>query len=80
MCAHDWVATHGNRLAYLSFTKFIVELQREFLPDGWDDKLHTKIHNLCLKTLDSFPDWVNNIHHLNIVLRNTEYYFSDGAL
>jgi hypothetical protein len=27
-----------------------------------------------------FSNWVNNIWHLNIVLWNTNYYFSDKAL
>lgn len=80
MRVHDWVATHGDRLSELQFPEFIKELQREFLPDGWDDKLHAKIRNSHLKSSNSFSNWVNNICHLNIVLRNTEYYFSDSAL
>lgn len=80
MRARDWVATHGDHLADLDFPEFIKELQREFLPDGWDDELHAKIRNSRLKSSDSFPTWVNDICHLNIVLRNTEYYFLDIAL
>ena len=68
MWAHDWVAIHGDCLAELGFPDFIKELQREFLPDGWDNELHVKICNSCLKSSDSFPTWVNEIHHLNIVL------------
>jgi hypothetical protein len=78
--ARDWVATHGDRLAGLSFSVFIKELQHEFLPEGWDDELHAKIHNSRLRSSDSFPKWVNDIHHLNIVLRNSEYHFSDTEL
>lgn len=80
MRAWDWVATYGDHLASLTFTMFIIELQKEFLPDGWDDELHTKILNSHLKASDSFPNWVNNICHLNIVLWNTKYYFSDVVL
>jgi hypothetical protein len=68
LCAHDWVTTHGDRLAGLSFSVFIKELQCEFLPEGWDDELHAKIHNSRLRSSDSFLKWVNDIHHLNIVL------------
>ena len=80
LCARDWVTTHGDCLVGLSFAVFIKELQREFLPEGWDDELHAKICNSCLRSLDSFPKWVNDIHHLNIVLRNSEYHFSDAKL
>lgn len=80
MQARDWVATHGDHLSELMFVEFIIELQKEFLSDGWDNKLHAKIRNACLRLSDSFPKWVNDICHLNIVLRNTEYHFSDVAL
>jgi hypothetical protein len=74
------VATHGDHLLDLTFAKFMIELQKVFLPNGWDDKLHMKIHNAHLKLSDSFPKWVNDIHHLNIVLHNTKYHFSDVVL
>lgn len=80
MHAHNWVATHGDHLAGLKFPDFVKELQVEFLPEGWDDELHAKIRNARLKSADSFPTWMNDIHHLNIILQNTEYFFSDVAL
>lgn len=76
----DWVVTHGDCLAGLLFDKFIKELQKEFLPEGWDDKLHAKICNSCLTSSEPFTKWVNNIHHLNLFLQNSEYQFSDTDL
>jgi hypothetical protein len=60
MQAQDWVTTHGNHLSGLTFSAFIVELQKEFLPDGQDDELHAKICNMCLKSLgcDTGDPWV----------------------
>jgi hypothetical protein len=40
MQARDWVATHHSELTSLSFAGFMKTLCREFLTDGWDDKLH----------------------------------------
>lgn len=43
MHARDWVATHGDRLAEMTFMQLVKEMQKEFLPDGWDNELHAKI-------------------------------------
>lgn len=80
MRAQDWVAMHGDQLAEMSFTDFVKEMQKEFLPDGWDDELHAKIQSLQLKVSNLFPTWVNDIRHLNIILHNTEYHFSESNL
>lgn len=56
------------------------ELCKELLLDGWDDDLHAKICHMRLKMSDSFPKWVNNICHLNIILQGTDYHFSNTAL
>lgn len=78
--ARDWVTTHGDQLAALTFEEFIKEFQREFLTEGWDDELHAKICNSCLKSSELFAKWVNDIQHLNIVLCNSEYHFSNTEL
>lgn len=80
MHARDWVATHHNLLGALAFLVFMKEFHMEFLPGGWDNKLHAHICNSQLRSSDSFPKWVNNIHHSNIILRGTSYHFSDDAL
>jgi hypothetical protein len=56
------------------------QLRKEFLSDGWDDELHARICNARLRPSDSFVKWVNDIHHLNIILRGTDYHFSEDTL
>jgi len=80
LCTRDWVATHHADLVALPFDDFMVELCREFLPEGWDDDLHAKICSSCLKSSDSFMSWVNEIRHLNIILWGTDYHFKDDPL
>jgi hypothetical protein len=80
MHARDWVAMHHMELIALPFASFMKDLCKEFLSDGWDDELHAHICNSCLKPSDSFMKWVNNIHHLNIILCGTNYHFSEDAL
>jgi hypothetical protein len=80
MCARDWVATHHAELIVLPFASFIKDVYKEFLSNGWDDELHAHICNSCLKPSDSFTKWVNDIHHLNIILHGTDYHFSEDAL
>jgi hypothetical protein len=75
----DWIATHRADLVLLSFDDFMVELRREFLPEGWDDELHAKISSSRLKVSDSFMTWINELRHLNIILRNTDYHFDDDS-
>jgi hypothetical protein len=80
MRARDWVATHRDHLVTLAFGDFMKELHREFLSKGWDDELHARICNARLKPNEPFAKWVNDIRHTNIILRGTEYHFSDDAL
>jgi hypothetical protein len=80
LCARDWVATHRVHLVTLSFEDFMIEIRREFLTEGWDDELHAKICSSHLKMSDSFMSWLNELRHLNIVLRGTDYHFNDDAL
>lgn len=80
MRARDWVATHRAELITLPFTDFMKTLHKEFLSEGWDNELHACICNVHLKTSDSFLKWVNDIHHMNIILHGTEYHFSEDAL
>jgi hypothetical protein len=80
LCAHDWVATHCTDLIPLSFDDFMVELCREFLPEGWDDELHAKICSCRLKVSNTFMSWVNKLCHLDIILHKTNYHFNDDSL
>lgn len=80
MCACDWVATHHDHLTALVFADFISEFHKEFLPAGWDDELHACICNSRLRFSDSFPKWLNNICHSNILLRGTAYHFADDTI
>jgi hypothetical protein len=80
MHARDWVATHHTELVVLTFASFMKDLRKEFLSDGWDDELHARICNAWLRPSDSFTKWVNDIRHLNIILRGTNYHFSKDTL
>lgn len=64
----------------LTFPEFIKDFGKEFLPGRWDGELHSHICNSHLKFSDSFPKWVNDICHSNIILRGTSYHFSDDPL
>jgi hypothetical protein len=77
--ARDWVATHRADLVILPFDEFMVQIRREFLSEGWDDELHAKICSSRLKISDSFMSWVNELRHLNIILRGTDYHFNDDS-
>jgi hypothetical protein len=76
----NWVATHRVHLMTLSFDAFMIKICHEFLTEGWDDELHAKICSSRLKMSDSFMSWLNELCHLNIVLRGTDYHFNDDAL
>ena len=78
--AHDWVTTHHVGLIVLNFDDFMVTIHWEFLAEGWDDELHAKICSLHLKPSDSFMSWVNELFHLNIILRGMDYHFADDPL
>lgn len=80
MRTQDWVATHCSELTAVPFPSFMKQLCKEFLSDGWDDELHAHICNACLKPSDSFMKWVNDIRHLNIILRGMDYHFSEDTL
>lgn len=80
MQAWDWIATHHNELIELMFAEFLKELRKEFLPENWDNDLHSHICNSRPKPSDNFAAWLNNICHMNIVLCGTDYHFSDDAL
>jgi hypothetical protein len=67
MQARDWVATHHSELTAVPFPNFMKQLCKEFLSNGWDDELHARICNACLRPSDSFAKWVNDIRHLNII-------------
>jgi hypothetical protein len=77
--ARDWVATHHADLITLPFDEFMVQIRREFLSEGWDDELHAKICSSRLKISDSFMSWVNELHHLNIILQGMDYHFNDDS-
>jgi hypothetical protein len=80
MRARDWVMTHRTELVALTIAGFMKDLHKEFLSDGWDDELHARICNARLRPSDSFAKWVNDICHLNIILRGTDYHFSEDTL
>jgi hypothetical protein len=78
--ARDWVATRREDLVALTFDDFMALLRSEFLPESWEDELHAKICSSRLKPADSFMTWLNELRHLNIILRGTDYHFTEDPL
>lgn len=71
---------HHMEFIAVPFASFMKELCKTFLSNGWDNELHGCICNACLRPSDSFSKWVNDIHHLNIILCGTDYHFSEDTL
>jgi hypothetical protein len=80
MRIRDWIATCHTRLSTLSLPDFMKLLRKEFLPEGWEDDYHTQICNACLKSSDTFSNWLNDVCHINFALRGSDRHFSDDAL
>ena len=78
--AHDWIVTYCKCLITILFTNVMKEIRKEFLPDSWDDDLHSCLLNSQLWASDNFMTWVNNLHYQNLTLLNTDYHLSDDAL
>jgi hypothetical protein len=56
----------------MSFVNFMKLPHKEFLPESWEDEYHMQICNSCLKSTDSFPNWLNNVCHINFALRGSD--------
>ena len=69
-----------KHLSTLLFPDFIKELWAEFLPQDWEDKVHSQILNSPLTPSQSFNCWANSLQALNCTLRGTKSYLTPSHL
>ena len=77
---HDWITSSCQHLSTLLFPDFIKELQAEFLPQDWEDKVQSQILNSHLSLSQSFNSWANSLQALNCTLRGTKSHLTPSHL
>lgn len=75
----DWVASCQPHLSTLLFTEFIKELQTEWLPCNWEDKIWSQILNSHLNVSQSFSVWANLLQALNCTLWGTKSHLTPAT-
>jgi hypothetical protein len=63
----SWIYVEEARLVTLTFTEFIMEIKKKFLPTSWEDKLVDK--QIGLQGEDNFLTWVMKVRNANAELQ-----------
>jgi hypothetical protein len=56
------------------------EFRAHWLPDKWEQTVHTEILNSCLRPPQRFEDWADQILSNNVSLQNTASHMNDEQL
>jgi hypothetical protein len=77
----DWVATNGDTLSEQTFDDFMESFREQWLPDNWEETVHTNIISSRLDPAkEKFETWVTRIRKMNVTLRGTSSHFSITTL
>lgn len=77
---YDWTSNEHERLAKLSYTEFMKEFRKRWLPNNWEQVVHTELMNSRLKPPQSFEDWADQVLLQNVLLQNTASHMNDDQL
>ncbi|KAF8272750.1 hypothetical protein EI94DRAFT_1697140 [Lactarius quietus] len=76
----DWAAVDWECFAKLSFSKFMREFQKQWLPYNWEETIHAELMNSRLNLLQKFKTWAGEVMSHNVSLRNTPSHLSDAQI